>query len=159
VGKKFLKMSLAQFNAENNTPSPKVRTGDRLSVKQLNEIRLSSLSMANGKPEVKRSKYGAKKTEVDGILFDSILEAKRYSQLKLWQKAGVISDLRLQVPYVLTVNEMSVGKYLADFVYNKDGVEVIEDSKGFLTKEYKLKKKLMKAIYGIEIYESATHLG
>jgi len=97
-------------------------------------------------------KYGNIKSEVDGIRFDSKLEARRYCVLKLLQQAGQISDLKLQVPYKLEINGSLVCKYVADFVYQENGQMVVEDSKGVETPEFKLKKKLMKAIHGIEIY-------
>lgn len=101
----------------------------------------------------KRSKYNAVKSVVDGITFDSKLEAKRYSDLKILQRLGEISNLRLQVPYPIIVNEVSICKYIADFVYIKNGIEIVEDAKGVRTKEYMLKKKLMLAIHNITIFE------
>lgn len=100
-----------------------------------------------------RAKYRNKKTVVDGIKFDSQREATRYSVLKIMQAAGVISDLRLQVPYVINVNGLKVCKYVADFVYIDKGHEVVEDVKGMKTPTYNLKKKLMWAVHGIEIQE------
>ena len=109
-----------------------------------------------------RSKYGAKKTIVDGIKFDSKWEAERYGQLKAMEKAMFIRDLELQVPYDLIVNDVKICRYIADFRYKKESnhtitndeyyVEVVEDTKGFETQEFKLKKKLMKALYNIDIY-------
>lgn len=100
-----------------------------------------------------RAKYLNKKTVVDGIKFDSQREATRYSVLKIMQVAGIISDLRLQVPYTITINGLKVCKYVADFVYIDNGREVVEDVKGMKTPTYNLKKKLMKAVHGIEIQE------
>tara|TARA_R100000234_G_C4925422_1_gene146056 strand:+ start:8 stop:397 length:390 start_codon:yes stop_codon:yes gene_type:complete len=109
-----------------------------------------------------RSKYGAKKTIVDGKKFDSKWEAERYGQLKAMEKAMFIRDLELQVPYDLIVNDIKICRYIADFRYKKESnhtitndeyyVEVVEDTKGFETQEFKLKKKLMKALYNIDIY-------
>jgi len=109
-----------------------------------------------------RSKYGAKKTIVDGIKFDSKWEAERYGQLKAMEKAMFIRDLELQVPYDLIVNDIKICKYIADFRYKKESnhtitddgyyIEVVEDTKGFETQEFKLKKKLMKALHNIDIY-------
>lgn len=73
--------------------------------------------------------------------------------LKLLRFTGDISDLRLQVPYEIIVNGQKICKYIADFVYTKNGNVVVEDVKGFPTAVYKLKKKLMKAVHGIEIQE------
>jgi hypothetical protein len=110
----------------------------------------------------KPSKYRSTKT--DG--YDSRREARRAQELRLWLKAGFISDLREQVKYRLIPAQYVDGfngkpicarrecSYVADFVYIKDGIEVVEDCKGFKTKEYKHKKILMKKILGVEIKES-----
>lgn len=103
---------------------------------------------------IKRSKYGAKKTVVDGITFDSQAEATRYGVLKIVQASGLITDLRLQVPYQITVNGKKVCRYVADFVYSENGKEVVEDVKGMKTPVYNLKKKLMEAVFGVVIFES-----
>lgn len=91
------------------------------------------------------SKYGnIKTTTSDGITHDSIKEANRWCELKLLERAGVISDLRRQVKFELLPKQ---GKsravhYIADFVYIKDGKQIVEDVKGFRTKEYKLKNNV-----------------
>ncbi len=102
---------------------------------------------------IRRAKYGNKKTIIDGIKFDSKREAQRYGTLQLMLKAGLISNLRLQVPYQITVNGMKVCKYVADFVYEDKGVEIVEDVKGMKTPIYNLKKKLMKAVFGVVVSE------
>jgi len=101
------------------------------------------------------SKYNAIKTEVDGYIFASRKEAARYSELKILEKAGEISDLELQPQYPCTVNSKLICKYIADFRYtsNKRGNVVIEDAKGFKTPVYRLKKKMVEAIYNIIIIE------
>lgn len=99
-------------------------------------------------------KYRAVQTSVDGKLFASKKEARRYRELKLLVRAGLINDLRCQVSFDLRVNDVHVCRYVADFVYFENGIKVIEDTKGFLTKEYKIKRKLMKAVFGIEIKET-----
>ena len=111
-----------------------------------------------------RSKYGSKKTIVDNIKFDSKWEAERYGQLKAMERAMFIRDLELQVPYDIVVNDVKICRYVADFRYKKESnhtitndeyyVEVVEDAKGFETPEFKLKKKLMKAVFNIYIYLS-----
>ena len=101
----------------------------------------------------KRSKFGAKKTEVDGIIFDSKREATRYYDLRVMQSAGLITGLTLQVRYDLVVNGEKIGRYTSDFNYYENGQLVVEDTKGVKTRDYVLRKKLMKAIYGIEIRE------
>lgn len=102
----------------------------------------------------KKNKYGAVKTEVDGITFDSKREAARYRELKLRLQGGEIEDLRLQIPFPLLVNEKKLGNYIADFVYQEGGQEIVEDCKGFRTPMYRWKKKHMLAQYGITLRES-----
>lgn len=121
------------------------------------------------------NKYGNKKVTVDGMTFDSKREYRRYTELKLLESAGVISDLRCQVPFELIPNQYvterrysKTGKrlkdaqvlveravvYIADFVYiDSDGSEVIEDAKGTRTKEYILKRKLARYLKNIIIKE------
>lgn len=96
-----------------------------------------------------RSKYGNKKVTVDGYTFDSLAEARRYEALKLMEKAGAISDLRLQPRYELqrafTDNDGRKQRaiyYIGDFEYRENGILITEDCKGARTKEYLLKKKL-----------------
>ena len=88
-------------------------------------------------------------------------EAERYVELSLLQRAGEISDLRLQVPFELVPKQKDTRgrvireiKYVADFVYTENGKMVVEDVKGCKTKEYELKKKLMKYFHDIEIKET-----
>lgn len=122
-----------------------------------------------------RNKYGNRKVYVDGKVFDSVKEYRRYTELKLLEAAGVISDLRGQVRFELipaqyeTIRNYSkTGKrlkdkqkcveraveYIADFVYtDTDGCEIVEDTKGKRTKEYIIKRKLMRYLKGITIQE------
>jgi len=103
------------------------------------------------------NKYNAKKTIVDGITFDSRKESIRYSELKLLEKAGVIDSLDIQPRFDLIVNGTKCGFYRGDFKYNENGKEIVEDVKSPFTAKlpvYRLKKKLIKAIYGIEIRET-----
>ena len=124
------------------------------------------------------SKYKNRKKLVDGIEFDSAKEARRWSELKLLEKAGEISDLRRQVKFVLIESQYeessevyqrgkNKGKpkrgkilehecsYIADFVYidEKTGKTVVEDTKGFRTKDYIIKRKLLLERYKIRITE------
>lgn len=104
----------------------------------------------------KKSKYGAVKTEIDGIAFDSKHEASRYRELRLLEQAGEISNLRLQVPFELIAKSKygTAIRYYADFVYNDcKGCLVVEDAKGVKTPVYRLKKRIMEEKYGIEIKE------
>ena len=102
------------------------------------------------------SKYHAVKTKLDGYTFDSKKEAARYQELKLLEQAGKITRLEIHPEYYLWVNSMQVCKYIADFRYIdcEVGGQVVEDVKGVKTAVYRLKKKLMKAIYGIEVFET-----
>jgi len=101
------------------------------------------------------SKYHAKKTEVHGISFDSKKEAARYQELLFLERAGHIVDLELQPRFDLVVNNQKIGFYKGDFRYKdvSTGNSVIEDVKGMKTPVYNLKRKLVKALYGIDITE------
>lgn len=123
------------------------------------------------------NKYGSEKVEVDGIVFDSKKEAKRYQELLLLEKAGAIQNLQRQVKFVLIPAQREpdiVGKmggrkpgkiierecsYIADFVYQEDGKTVVEDTKGYRNPStagyayFVLKRKLMLHVHGIRIKE------
>lgn len=123
------------------------------------------------------TKYKSKKTEVDGVTFDSKKEAKRYQELRILEKAGEITDLQRQVKYELIPDQREFNareiytkgpkkgcfkpgkllerkvEYVADFVYTQDGKIIVEDTKGFRTKDYIIKRKLMLWRYGIRIRE------
>lgn len=102
------------------------------------------------------SKYANKKTEIDGVLFDSRKEAGRYQELRLLERAGEITDIERQVTYELIPKQQGerAVKYIADFRYkDKDGQVVVEDVKGYKTEVYKIKRKLMLHRHGIRIRE------
>lgn len=106
------------------------------------------------------AKYGNRKVIRDGIEFDSVKECQRYCELKLMQRAGLISDLQMQVSFELIPSQRIAGKvveracsYVADFVYQQDGQKVVEDTKGFKTPEYIIKRKLLLWVHGIRIRE------
>lgn len=124
------------------------------------------------------NKYGNRKVStIDGEVFDSQREATRYQELKLLERAGAIKDLKRQVSYELipvqrepnTLNKIDSkrgrviqGKiiekavtYIADFVYTDSatGEVVVEDTKGFRTKDYILKRKMLLYFHGIRIRE------
>lgn len=103
----------------------------------------------------KRHKYGVKRTERGGIVFDSLKEANRFSELKLLERGGVIKDLELQPRYDVVINGHKICWYQADFRYFdlEKGVQVVEDVKGMKTPVYRLKKKLVEALYPITITE------
>ena len=121
-----------------------------------------------------RNKYQAIKTYVNGIEFDSRKEARRYQELLLLERAGVILNLKRQVRYILIPAQYETyeryGKkgqklkdgqrllekecaYIADFVYEENGKTIVEDTKGFRTTDYKIKRKLMLYTHGIRIKE------
>lgn len=108
----------------------------------------------------RRSKYHAKRTSVDGIVFDSKREADRYLVLKSMEEDGTIEDLRRQVRYELVPAFDVDGKhyrpvfYVADFVYVEDGKEVVEDVKGMRTDVYRLKSKIFARRYNKVIKET-----
>lgn len=124
------------------------------------------------------NKYGAKKVIIDGITFASKKEGERYSELKLLERAGEISDLQLQVKFLLIPAQReldSIGRrggvkkgrtieqectYVADFVYtDKSGNKVVEDVKGYRDPssaayaKFVIKRKLMLYRYGIRVRE------
>jgi hypothetical protein len=102
-------------------------------------------------------KYKNIKTIVNGITFDSKKEAGYYGILRLKEKARLIHSFEMQVRYDLVVNNINICFYKADFVtYKNNKVFEVIDVKSEITKKlpvYRLKKKLMKAIYGINIVE------
>lgn len=106
----------------------------------------------------RKNKFNAVKTVVDGLTFDSKREAARYSQLRLLEKAGQIRNLRRQIKYPIDVNGHKVCTYWADFCYEElhktRWVEITEDVKGHRTPIYNLKKRLMRAVWGIDIRET-----
>lgn len=116
------------------------------------------------------AKYHSKKITRDGITFDSIKEYRRWSELVLLERAGQVSDLQRQVKFVLLpaqYRQLFDKKahrwknrcverevcYIADFVYQQDGKTIVEDTKGFKTKDYIIKRKLMLYIHNIQIKE------
>lgn len=123
--------------------------------KSTTQQKISLLNQAiklNGSTKV--NKYRNKITIVDDITFHSKKEADRYLVLNYHQKIGLISGLELQKKYALNVNGTLICSYIADFVYMKDGIQIVNDVKGFKTRIYSLKKKLMKAVHNIEILET-----
>ena len=116
----------------------------------------------NGFPDASGNKYHARKVDVDGITFDSAKEARRYSELSLLERQGVIRNLTRQVVFeLIPAQKDSTGKtverkcsYIADFVYNDDEGDLhVEDTKGMRTEVYKVKRKLMLWVHGIKIEE------
>ena len=106
-----------------------------------------------------KNKYGAKPTTVDNIRFASKKEARRYEELKLLQRAGVIRELKVQPSFRLDVGGIHVCRYVADYSYVDDArtpAFVVEDVKSEITRKhpvYRIKNKLFKAVLGFEITE------
>lgn len=120
----------------------------------------ANLTTVNGRLVIKQdsrpTKYRAVTTRIHGIDFASHGEAERYLTLRDLLRQGEIKNLELQVKYSLDVNGFHICDYICDFRYTdcETGEQIIEDFKGFRTKEYRLKKKLMLAVHGIRIQES-----
>lgn len=93
---------------------------------------------------------------VDGITFDSKREAARYLELRLLERSGAISNLRLQPKFELHVAGQKVCRYVADFAYLDSDtlLAIVEDVKGIKTPVYRLKAKMLKAEYGITVRET-----
>lgn len=104
---------------------------------------------------MKRHKYGAIPTEVGGHRFASKAEANYYLTLKLLERAGQVRDIELQPSYPIVVNGVKVCTYRGDFRYFDKalGKVVTADVKGMKTPMYRLKKKLVAAVHGIDIVE------
>lgn len=140
---------------------------DRIEAKRLKGLRErgpygSAQSLdTTGQPVKKPSKYRNKSCSILGpdgvtpITFHSIKEARRYQQLALLVSAGRVRNLKLQVKYHMDVNDVHVCDYIADFKYeeliNGVWVWVVEDTKGYNTKEFVIKRKLMLACHGISV--------
>jgi hypothetical protein len=112
----------------------------RLSSRQLKKLGIA-------KP---KNKYNAKKTIVDGITFDSKKEAEKYQELKLLQRAGEVTDIQLQPEFDLVPGFEYRGKkirgvkYTADFLVTlKNGRKQIIETKGYKTRDYVIRKKLL----------------
>ena len=100
------------------------------------------------------NKYGAKKTTVDGITFDSQREAEVYADLKRLERAGRISDLTLQRKFDLVINGERIGSYKADFCFldNDKGNQLrVVDVKGVITRDFRRVKKIMQALHSIDV--------
>lgn len=108
-----------------------------------------------GEAPKRRSKFNAVATVIDGIRFQSKAEAARWGELKALEAAGEVFDLQRQVTFPLVVNGKLICRYIADFTHrDKHGYRTVEDVKFVVTPVYRIKKKLMRAVLGIEIFES-----
>lgn len=112
-------------------------------------------ALLDAKSGTKKNKFGAKKTEYKDRVYDSSKEAKRAFELDAMLRAGEILKIEYQPKYEIVVNGQRVANYFADFrVTYSDGHVEVEDTKGFKTPIYKLKKKLVEAIHNIKIVET-----
>lgn len=113
---------------------------------------------------MKPPKYKNRKIENEDGRFDSAKEYRRFKELQILQRAGVISGLTCQATYVLAESVKFSGearakpalRYVADFQYIENGKLMVEDVKSKITKEnpvYRIKKHLMMSVHGIEIVE------
>ena len=99
------------------------------------------------------NKYGAVKTVVDGITFDSKAEAARYQELKLLEKAGEIGAIFVHPQYTIMVEDKRICRVIFDFVYEniKTGRIVIEDVKGLDNPLSRLKRRLFEVTHHAEV--------
>lgn len=137
------------------------------------DIKITRLILYMKKYHAAKNKYHAKSVTYNGLAFDSQKEALRYKELTFLMTNEIITDLRRQVKFILIPAQREpakIGKrggikqgklierecsYIADFVYTvrESGETVVEDTKGFKTKDYVIKRKLMLFVYGIRIRE------
>ena len=98
----------------------------------------------------------ARKVALDGYVFDSAGESRRYLELKLLAQAGLIRELEVHPRFDLVVNNTLIGHYTADFRYSagERGL-VVEDvkTKGSRTRDYRLRRRIVHALYGVEVME------
>lgn len=115
-------------------------------------VAAARLAIADATKKRKKQKYGAVPKRIDGHYFPSMLEARRYGQLRQLERAGVITNLKLQPRFALEVLGVVVGEYRADFAYDelrsargpmyRNPIAVVEDAKGMSLALYKLKRAL-----------------
>jgi hypothetical protein len=98
-----------------------------------------------------RNKFRAKSQRIDGIYFPSTGEANRYLELKLQEKAGVITELKIHPRYPIVINGIKVCSVVLDFEYFLGKTRTYEDWKGYYTAESKLRHKLLEAAYMIKV--------
>lgn len=128
---------------------------------RLTEAQLNAITRKAKVPAAPKNKYRAIKTIVDGIEFDSRKEAKRWQELKLLESTGKIAYLNRQVRYEVTHGIHHICEYVADFVYHSGEDNhwtiIVEDCKGYRKgaayANFRIKAKLMKACYGVEVTE------
>lgn len=132
---------------------PKARRRIRQALRAQPEATADESTDCIASPE-SNGKWRNVRTTLDGIALASKREAKRTAELKIELLAGEITDLELQRRFRLDVNGVHICDYVADFVYRRDGVQITEDAEGKATDLYRIKRALIRAIYGIDIIES-----
>ena len=118
---------------------------ERLTAKQYREMTQET---------TKKNKFGAKKTSVDGITFDSKRESQIYQELLLLERSRTISGLVRQRVFNLIVNSEIIGRYTADFAFidnRQDGKLRVVDVKGVVTRDFRRVRKIIKACYNVEV--------
>ena len=134
----------------------------KMASKKQNKGRANIVSYPDAEKPKKAPKYRNERVTVNGVKYDSKKEAKRASELEAQERLGIITDLERQKKYVLQPSFKFLGKtireiaYVADFVYKENGNLVVEDVKSPITRAnpvYKIKKKMLMYVHGIEIKE------
>jgi len=121
----------------------------------------SNLSSSASSAEAPQSKWRNVRTTVDEITFASKREANHYAELRIELLAGEIAELELQKTFSLDVNGVHICDYIVDpstslrtsFVYQRNGVQIVEDAKGKATDLFRIKQALMRAIHRIDVVE------
>ena len=123
------------------------------------QLQATTSRRADGAPSgthTPRAKYGNRKTERDGIRYDSAKESRVLADLETLERAGHIRDLRRQVKFAIVIDGIHICDYVADAVYMDGARRVVVDVKSEATRKlpvYRLKRKLMAAVLGIEVEE------
>lgn len=100
------------------------------------------------------NKYGARKTSCGKHIHDSNREAQRCAELRLMEKGRLIADLIFQPAFPMWYGDNLICTYVADFMYHEEDELVVEDVKGKATDSYIIKRKMLKAFYGITVRET-----
>ena len=141
----------ASSKRQNTRMSVHIRDSSAVDVGGMSAESLAALQTA------KKRKYHNVPTTLDGITFDSKREAERYAELRLLEQAGEISALEIHPSFPLVVHGQDCGRYEGDFAYlDADGSRHVEDVKSAATRKlptYRLKKRMVWAIYGLTVEE------
>ncbi len=145
-----------EWLAERLAANPQLRIASDSGPSRVPIPETATVVPAEPESPAKARKYRNKPTMVNGLTFASKKEAKRYQELDLMRQVGEIHNLTLQPKYAIIVEGIKICTYVADFSYQVrlSGATVVEDTKGVKTPVYRLKRKLMKAVYGIDILET-----